>query len=471
MVGRKEPSIFPKVGENNIRGGQMIAKADVSEGCRGTIARASLIDTLRILGGVMLPTFGKGILIRRPTMEAAAERIGLDTGAVKTMQYLRRKYGPAPLLLAVPGRPQLLLFDSRDVARILNGSPRPFRTDTQEKCAALSHFEPGNVRRAALRTLHEAALATSSTVHPFVSRFRGVIRDEYRSILRGDGCEISWAMFAAAWFRMVRRIVLGDRARDDEDLTHLLNSLRRRANWAFFLPQDRARRRHLHEKLQQYLAVPEKGSLVSMMPADARYEPSSQIAQWLFAFDPAGMATFRTLALLACHRQFADRAREEALKDRLPEAARRLFIRQCVLESLRLWPTTPAILREATEDVQWNGCLISRGTGIIIFTPFFGRDDEKLDFAHKMSPDIWQRAQNDALAELGIIPFSNGPAVCPAHNLVPLVACLVVSAVLAKRELSLIAPKLDPERLPGTLNHFEIRLAAAELSSRTMVLS
>jgi hypothetical protein len=53
-----------------------------------------------------------------------------------------------------------------------------------------------------------------------------------------------------------------------------------------------------------------------MMPADARYEPSSQIAQWLFAFDPAGMTTFRTLALLACHRQFADRAREEALKDR-----------------------------------------------------------------------------------------------------------------------------------------------------------
>jgi hypothetical protein len=106
-------------------------------------------------------------------------------------------------------------------------------------------------------------------------------------------------MFAAAWFRMVRRIVLGDRARDDEDLTSLLNSLRRRANWAFFLPQDRARRRHLHERLQQYLANPENGSLVSMLPADVRYQPSSQIAQWLFAFDPAGMATFRTLALLA----------------------------------------------------------------------------------------------------------------------------------------------------------------------------
>jgi cytochrome P450 len=223
--------------------------------------------------------------------------------------------------------------------------------------------------------------------------------------------------------------------------------------------------------LQQYLTDPEKDSLVSMMPADARYEPSSQIAQWLFAFDPAGMTTFRTLALLACHRQFADRARKEALKNRVPEEVRHSFIRRCVLESLRLWPTTPAILREVTEDVQWNDCLTDRGTGIIIFTPFFCRDDEKFDFAHKMSPDIWQRSQNGALAELGIIPFSNGPAICPAHNLVPLPACLVISAVLAERELSLIAPKLDPERLPGTLNHFEIRIAAAELSNRTAVRS
>ena len=455
----------------------MNINAGVSGGCRDPIARASLTDALRIVGGIMLPTFGKGILIRRPTMEAAAELMGFDVGAVTIMQHLRRKYGPTPLLLAIPGRPQLLLFDPRDVARVLTGSPQPFRTDTKEKRAALNHFEPGNVliadpdRRAGLRPLHEAALATSTTVHPLVSRFREVIRNEYRSVLRADGGEITWDMFAAAWFRMVRRIVLGDRARDDEDLTNLLNGLRRRANWAFFLPQDRTRRRRLHERLQQYLTNPEKGSLVSILPADARYQPSSQIAQWLFAFDPAGMTTFRTLALLACHRQFMERAREEALKNQAPADARQSFMRRCVLESLRLWPTTPAILREAVDDISWNDCRIAKGTGVIVFTPFFGRDDEKLNFAHKMSPDIWERSQNDALVTLGIIPFSSGPAICPAHNLVPVLACLVIEAILVKRELSLIAPRLDRQRLPGTLNHFEIRLAAAELANRAVVWS
>lgn len=98
-------------------------------------------NTLRIFGGVMLMTFRKGILIRRPTMEAAAERMGFDTGAVTTMQYLRRKCGPlrscshsrSPAAIAVRPRDQLA---------------QPFRTDTKETRAALNHFEPGNIRIA-----------------------------------------------------------------------------------------------------------------------------------------------------------------------------------------------------------------------------------------------------------------------------------------------------------------------------------
>jgi cytochrome P450 len=455
----------------------MSDEPDAGDACRGAVTRAGLIDTIGIFGSIMLPTFGKGILIRRPTMVAAAQRLGFDTAAVKTMQRLRRKHGPAPLLLPIPGRPQLLLLNPGDVANVLNHTPTPFRTDTNEKRAALNHFEPGNVlisdpaRRAVLRPLHEAALSTSNAVHPQVSRFSEVIREEYRSIIGSGAREITWALFANAWFRVVRRIVLGDLARDDEGLTRLLNRLRGRANWAFFLPQDRASRRHLHEKLQQYLAQAEEGSLASMISADPRYEPSSQIAQWLFAFDPAGMTTFRTLALLACHRQFMERAREEALQGRPPGDARQSFIRRCVLEALRLWPTTPVILRETTEDVSWNGCPIKSGTSLIVFTPFFGRDDETLEFANKMAPEIWERSQNDGLPELGIIPFSSGPAICPAHNLVPLVACLLINAMLANKNFSLLAPKLDPGKLPGTLNHFEIRLGATALGSHAMAAS
>src|SRR3982751_6935904 len=200
-------------------------KPDAGYACRGAVTRAGLIDTIGIFGSIMLPTFGKGIFIRRPTMVAAAQRLGFDTAAVKTMQRLRRKHGPAPLLLPIPGRPQLLLLNPGDLANVLNHTPTPFRTDTNEKRAALNHFEPGNVlisdpaRRAVLRRLHEAALRTSNTVHPQVSRFSEVIREEYRSIIGSGAREITWAQFANAWFRVVRRIVLGHPARDDEGLT------------------------------------------------------------------------------------------------------------------------------------------------------------------------------------------------------------------------------------------------------------
>jgi cytochrome P450 len=443
-------------------------KADAGYACRGAVVRA----------GPNEDSFPEGRQHNAgPTMVVAAQRLGFDTAAVRTMQGLRRKHGPAPLLLPIPGRPQLLLLDPTDVANVLNSTPIPFRTDTNEKRAALNHFEPGNVliadpaRRAVLRPLHEAALGTSNTVHTLVSRFDEIIREEYRSVVSSDAREITWSLFADAWFRVVRRIVFGDRARDDDNLTKLLNRLRSRANWAFFLRQDRAGRRRLQEKLQQCLTQAEKGSLASMIPADPQYEPSSQIAQWLFAFDPAGMTTFRTLALLACHRQFMERAREEALRGQPPGDARESFTRRCVLEALRLWPTTPAILRETTEDVFWNGCPIKSGTGIIIFTPFFGRDDETLEFAHRMAPEIWERSRNDALGEFGIIPFSDGPAICPAHNLVPLVACLVIKTMIANRAFSLLVPKLDLRQLPGTLNHFEIRLGVAALGSPSMATS
>jgi hypothetical protein len=114
------------------------------------------------------------------------------------------------------------------------------------------------------------------------------------------------------------------------------------------------------------------------------------------------------------HTGSSSSAREEAMQDRTPEGARQSFIRRCVLEALRLWPTTPAILRENDGGFSWNDCQLRKGTGIIIFTPFFGRDDdERLEFANKMSPSIWERSQNDALASSrsAAVPPSARPTI------------------------------------------------------------
>jgi hypothetical protein len=61
-----------------------------------------------------------------------------------------------------------------------------------------------------------------------------------------------------------------------------------------------------------------------------------------------------------------------------------------------------------------------------------------------------------------LVPFSDGPAICPAHNLVPLIGAAMLGAIVTRRELSPgPRPALDPQRLPGTLDPFTLSMRMA----------
>jgi hypothetical protein len=424
-------------------------------------AKASFIDTMRVVRSVLAPTIAKGVIKRRASMERMAERRDLDLKAVKLMQDLRRKYGSGPLFLRIPFRPQVLLLDADHVARVLEATPLPFSAASKEKRSALAHFEPGNVlisdvaRREELRPIHEQALATAKRVHPFVERFKRIIDEELADFSGIDRTsEVGWADFSVRWFRIVRRITLGDVARDDNELTNLLDALRRRANWAFAVPTSKRKLERFQTRLARYLDHPEQGSLIAKLPSNERsLELESQIAQWLFAFDAAGIATFRALALLACEPESQARARSEAQESGVD----RVFARAVFLDAVRLWPTTPAILRQLTRDDEVGGHTVAKGTGVIIFAPFFHRDSERLSFANRMAPETWMN--KEAVPASGLVPFSAGAAMCPAHNLVPMLAGLAIGAVIEKARVDILEPHLDVNALPSSLDHFEIRLS------------
>lgn len=211
--------------------------------------------------------------------------------------------------------------------------------------------------------------------------------------------------------------------------------------------------------MSQYLKDADQDSLISRLPKgkSTALELPSQITQWLFVFDPAGIVTFRALALLGCQPEAQQRAFDEANNDSHSSYSRAAF-----LDAVRLWPTTPAILREVTSNSQLGGCTVPKGAQVIIYTPFFHRDSERLEFPHQMATDIWLK--KESAPELGLLPFSAGPAICPAHNLVPMVGSLMISQLLRKILVDLVAPSLDPKVLPGTLNHFEVKL---RLTKRT----
>lgn len=436
---------------------------------------ASVRDTLKLLGQVIIPTVAKGPIIRRPKVVGMAERFDLDTRAVRRMQALRNTYGPGPLKLPVPFFSRAVVLDSDHVREILDRTPEPFATETGEKRAALSHFEPRNAlishgpERAVRRAFHEHVLETDQPVHQLASRFIDVVHEE-ASMLRDkidqDNGELAWDPFFETWFKVVRRVIFGDSARDDHEVTDLVAELRADANWAFFKPRQKELRHRFFTVLQDRLASAEPGSLASMFvdaPVTEETAPLHQVPQWLFAFDPAGMATFRALGLLATHPEHATQARQELGNDvtgrqYLP------YLRATVLESLRLWPTTPLVLRQSTTETAWENGTLPAKTGLLIFAPYFHRDGERLPFADRFAPEVWE--DEGVVNNWPLIPFSAGPAACPGRNVVLLVTSAMLGALIHDREVRLTSrQRLGPDKpLPGTLNNYGLRFKVSALA-------
>src|SRR5262249_39461012 len=103
-------------------------------------------------------------------------------------------------------------------------------------------------------------------------------------------------------------------------------------------------------------------------PAPAPTRPATSRTGWS-ASTPrgaGGVGASRPLALLATHRKNLARVRAElANRDRrtpqdLP------YLRACVLEAVRLWPTTLVVLRDSTEATDWRGHQMPPGATVVI---------------------------------------------------------------------------------------------------------
>ncbi len=433
---------------------------------RRSIPTASLGDTVAITKEVLLPTLAKGPIIRRPRVVGLAERHDLVGTAVRRMQRLHDRYGDGPLLMRLPLLKQALVLAPHHVHRILDASPDPFAADSSEKRASLAHFQPKAVlissgaERVDRRRFNEAVLDTPRPMHRLAERFRAVIEEETHTLLadaRGRGM-LDWRVFADGWFRVARRVMLGDAARFDRAFTRMHEQLRAYANLAFLQPQRRALKERFFERLNAYLDAADPESLAGVMaqtPVTAMTAPDHQIPHWLFAIDPAGMTTFRTLALLAAHPEHEVRVRDDvAEQDRRPELP---FLRQCVLESLRLWPTTPAILRQTREETEWEDGIMPAGTGLLIYAPYFHRDDRHLAYAHRFTPEVWSGDRTSA--DWPLVPFSQGPVGCPGEHLVLMLTSTMLAELLRGAHYRQAAPaKLYATHpMPSTLDNYTLR--------------
>ncbi|MGQ0843176.1 MAG: cytochrome P450 [Sporichthyaceae bacterium] len=417
---------------------------------------AGIGETLRVLAAVVGPQVAQGMVLRRPRVLDIAAGAQIDAVAARVLRRLRERHGGAPVRLAVPGREVAVVLSPRHVAEILAGTPEPFAATTREKGAALGHFGPHGVLVSAVDARPQRRRWNQRALQPGVEHpSRAVFASATRMHL-GDlgGGVLDWPTFERAWRAVVRRVVLGASAATDEQTTDLLRRLRRRANWAHLARRRRRDRSRLEAICRTYLDRAEPGSLAAELaratagcPHGAA-EIAGQLPHWLFAFDAAGIAAYRTLALLADHPMHLPGARAVT---GVP------WLQAAVLEAVRLWPTTLSILRETTVPLEWNGYRLAAGTTLIVPSSFFTRDPAR-PYADLFAPSIW--LDGTAQGDPGLIPFSAGPAACPGREVATLVAALGVQAIVQRWDLDVVdGPVLAPDRpLPATLDHTSLRL-------------
>ncbi|GAB3220492.1 cytochrome P450 [Mycolicibacterium hippocampi] len=430
------------------------------------VTGAAAVATLTDLG---LSSIAAGVLARRRPVMRLLERTQADARASRRMHLLRSRYGRGPVEVVLPGRRIIVVLDPEDVGQVLADAPTPFHPANREKRKALQWFQPrgvlfsrGPIRRQR-REFNETVLQTDSEVHRLAPHFAAVIAEEARELTTraAESRQLDSSQFMTVWWRVVRRLAFGDAARDDEEITDQLLRLRKAGNWSFLaLPHYRERSRFL-DHLYRYAEDPQPGTLVSAVGetrAPGGVDQVGQMPQWLFAFDAAGMASLRALALLASHPEELKRAIEDAADPEDP--ALRPYLRASVLESVRLWPTTPAILRDTTEVTTWregsDRFTIDKGAGLVIVVPAFHRDGQLLPYAHQFVPDIWLDGR--AVQQPQLVPFSAGPAECPGRNLVLLATSTLLAHLLDTVELRLTSmPRLSPDKpLPLTLNQLTL---------------
>lgn len=431
---------------------------------------ASLLENARFNALVIVPNALQGIFRRRRAAVAAATRANVDGHAVGVLEGMYRGHGGGPVWVRVIRDRALLLLAPADVHRALGGSPDPFASDPPAKRDGMVAFQPdaltisrGDAWRNR-RAFTEAVLESEQPLPGRAERFVAIAEEEAAVLVAAaapSDDELAWEPWNLAFRRITRRVILGDAAAEDEELSETLAGMMADANG---MPgKTSARYPGFIARLGEYVAAADPESLAGRFaaaPADEQTKAVGQIPHWMFAAgDTLAINAFRALAAVASHP--AQRARviaELAVAGGGAGGVHGLAnLEACLEEAMRLWPTTTMLSRETVAETEWNGVAVPPGTQVLIPNTFLHRDRERFEYADRFAPEEW--VDGSAAAEWSFNHFSRGPQGCPGTALALLLGKAALAAVLREHEVELVAPALDPTRpMPHMLDYFGIRL-------------
>lgn len=422
---------------------------------------------------------GFGVLLRG----LARPRPGEVRTCAAALRALRARRGDAPALVRTrSGRTVLVLLDPQDLRRFYAEPVSVLAAAPPDKCRGLipgepadsgcSRGEPGAERRE----VSAEVLAMGRPVHPSCGPFLAALAEEARHLTgsapaTGTGTTttgpvtLDLARARYAVHRAARRIVLGDAAAADEQLSGWLSQLRAEGRGS---RGGRVRAaRSVHDKararIEDHAARADGDTLVGratrLADPTGTPDPVGQAQHWLLAMDAVPDTLLRTLLLLGAHPAEQDLAVAEAAAEVAagPDRGELPRLRACVRESLRLYPVVPDLIRVTRIETEWRGVRYPAGTSVLVPAAFHQRDPERVPAAHVFVPGRWKNPGADQ--DIRMAPFSHGDGRCPGDQLGLMVTAALCAEVLRGHRVTGTRPVLDPVGpLPATLDPQGIRL-------------
>jgi cytochrome P450 len=438
-----------------------------SGGSPSGLPEASFAESTKVVVAGLLPAVARGLFKPRRGAQKRLTAMNADAKTVEVLGDIKRKH-PGQGAQLFGGR-MVVLWGADAIREVLDKSADLYASDTGAKAKGMCHFQPDalTISRGEewkdRRAFTEHVLATGERVHPDGDRFVAIVGDEIaRMRIRGT---LEWERWERFFDHVTLRVVLGEKARGDQDLTELLSQLMCEANRIVAGEAESSDAYHeLHARMEWYLRDPEPGSLVGRFadaPQSDRTRIVHQIPHWLFAMrDTLGANTYRALAAIAADQDVEDRVREEMDGKELTSAAdvdSLRYLEGCLQESMRLWPSTPLLAREATRETTLAGERIDEGTQVMIVNTFNHRDPDSVADADRLKPERWESGKRDYRFN----HLSNGSQWCPGEPLVLLLGKAAIARTLVGWDLTLEEPRLEAGRpLPHMLDFFSIRFNA-----------
>ena len=439
----------------------------------GGLPSASIADSTKVIVAGVVPAIARGLFKPRRGAMKRLTALEADRRTVEALAAVKRKHpGQGARLL---GGRMVVLWGADAIREVLDQSADVYASDAGAKAKGMCHFQPDALTLSRgeewrdRRAFTDSVLAAAERVHPDGDRYMSVIADEM-SRMRISG-RIEWERWERFFDHVTLRVVFGEKARGDQDLTALLSKLMCEANRIVAGEAESSDDYHeLHARMEWYLRDPEPGSLVGRFadaPQSDRTRVVHQIPHWIFAMrDTLAANAYRALAVIAADEAVEERVRGEMEDCDLTKAADvdgLRYLEGCLQETMRLWPTTPLLAREATRDTTLAGEEIDEGTQVLIVNTFNHRDPDGVADADLLKPERWETSQRDYRFN----HLSNGSQWCPGEPLVLLLGKAVLAQTLNDWDVTVLEPELpagSSEALPYSLDFYSIRFVVRRRS-------